>query len=202
MLKYVSACEHGNWHLIIHPPGKPEEACRVFYRCRSWRHPGPCCRWKGAQDFVRVRDAIGKRDFWVYVVLTFSQNEWPEWKDQYKWAYFYWSIMRKRLTREYGKIDYIQTWERHKKGGIHVNLLLGNEDIWHECDRDADEWQEDVLIPMAVDVGFGRITFAQTLRTDSEEQMAGYLVKLARELVGAEVKSQIPFDAPKHFRRL
>jgi hypothetical protein len=32
--------------------------------------------------------------------------------------------------------------------------------------------------------------------------MAGYLVKLARELVGADNKSQIPWDAPPHFRRL
>jgi hypothetical protein len=32
--------------------------------------------------------------------------------------------------------------------------------------------------------------------------MAGYLVKLARELTGAAVKDQVPVNAPSHFRRL
>jgi hypothetical protein len=32
--------------------------------------------------------------------------------------------------------------------------------------------------------------------------MAGYLVKLTRELTGAGPKNQIPVNAPRHFRRL
>ena len=32
--------------------------------------------------------------------------------------------------------------------------------------------------------------------------MAGYLTKLARELTGAGVKSQVPVNAPRHFRRI
>lgn len=202
MLRYVSACEHGSWHLMLHKKGEPETVRPYRFRCRSWRHKGECSKWRAAQDWTRIRDAMGRLDCWVYVVLTFKQSEWWDWRAQYQLACPYWSLMRKRLTREYGRIHYIQTWERHRKQGLHVNLLIGNEGIWYDCERNADEWQDDILRPMCLDIGFGQRTFAQCLRTDSEDQMAGYLTKLADELVGADNKCQVPFDAPPHFRRL
>lgn len=202
MMKYVAACEHGCWHLMLHPPGERSKVRPVPFRCRSWRHPGKCCEWKGAQDFVRVQEAIEKRDDWVYVVLTFAQSEWWDWRAQYRLAFPMWKIMHKRLIREYGKLQYVQTWERHRKQGIHVNLLIGNPAVHLACESDAKEWQEDVLVPMCLDIGFGNRTHAECLRGGSHASMAGYLTKLARELVGAGVKNQIPWDAPPHFRRL
>jgi hypothetical protein len=35
-----------------------------------------------------------------------------------------------------------------------------------------------------------------------QDAMCGYLVKTAKELIGAAGKNQIPINAPRHFRRL
>jgi len=40
------------------------------------------------------------------------------------------------------------------------------------------------------------------MRDNTSSGMAGYLTKLSRELVDANGKGQIPYDAPPHFRRL
>lgn len=109
------------------------------------------------------------------------------------------------------------------KEGIHAHVLLNNYmllrhanadwDTHHEKGmtvrqtiaavlKDKKSWHRRVLVPMCVDVGFGRRVFVQPLADDSDERMSGYFVKLARELTGAGGKSQIPFDAPPHFRRL
>lgn len=52
--------------------------------------------------------------------------------------------------------------------------------------------------------GFGRITWAELLAPRSLGSMAGYLVKLARELTGGAQKrgDQTPLSAPRGFRRL
>lgn len=201
-MRYVDACELDLWHLTIWHPDRPEEVRKVPYRCRSWRHTGDCCLWKGAQDWVRVKEAVNKRDDWVYVVLTYDPKDWPNWLDQYRESKSIWQVMQKRLIRKYGPLAYIQTWERHLKGGLHVNLLLGNAKIKKEVRCDWRAWRKSVLEPMAVASGYGRRTWVQEFQSGTAKAMAGYLTKLARELVGAGGKGQIPFDAPKHFRRL
>lgn len=52
--------------------------------------------------------------------------------------------------------------------------------------------------------GFGRITWAELLAPRSLGSMAGYLVKLARELTGGASKGgdQTPLSAPRGFRRI
>jgi hypothetical protein len=52
----------------------------------------------------------------------------------------------------------------------------------------------------AVACGFGPIGWLEPLR--SQEAMAGYFVKLARELTGEKDNLQIPIEAHAHFRRL
>lgn len=210
-MRYVEACEFQKWHLMLSKvleDGEilPEEAYR--YKCRSWRHAGECCKWKGQQDYARIAAAVETRDDWVYVVLTFAQQEWPDWKSQYVESYPYWSAMRLRLTRLIGKFPYIQTWERHRKDGIHVNILIGSAELRKGCyyalKKPFKEWRwfHDDIERNAKAVGFGWVHWAQPMREGTHEGMAGYLTKLAKELTGASAKGQIPWDAPRHFRRL
>lgn len=112
-----------------------------------------------------------------------------------------WASFRKRLVRAWGKTAYVQTWERHQKGGAHVNVIVGNAEIHKRC-RDGGwrEFRKRWAIPNAVECGFGPVLWVEPVRSVSE--MAGYLVKLARELTGADLKNQIPTDAPAHFRRI
>jgi len=200
--RYVTACERGDWHLKVWKVGDPFGVVTIPYRCKSWRHTGPCCLWKGAQDWVRVKEAIESRDRWVYVVVTFSQRDWDNWIDQYKYACVFWSKVHRRMERAYERVEYIQTWERHKEKGIHANVLLHNRWICDIVEENRMKWKKGFLEPTCVACGFGKISWVQSMRTGSARGMAGYMTKLARELVGANQKGQIPFDAPPHFRRL
>lgn len=201
-MKYVDACQGSMWHLRVWPPASPEDAVHVPFRCRSWRHCGECREWKGAQDWCRVRDAVAKRTDWVYLVLTYDPKDWRDWRDQYKGSLPIWGKLQKRITREYGRFDYIQTWERHLRGGLHVNLLIGNAGIHAACVKNWKSWRRSWLEPTAVECGYGLRTWVELFRCGTADAMAGYLTKLARELTGASQKGQIPIDAPPHFRRL
>lgn len=208
---------------MIHPKGEPAKARPVPYRCRSWRHEGECREFKAHQDFARISEAIRDYDNWSFLTLTYAQSEWWDWKAQYKESCQDWSKLRLRFRRMLFRkgtkrrhIPYIQTWERHKKEGIHAHVLLSNwrmmEEVaadWHKHSGDVDRilkdpetWHSRVLVPHCTESGFGQRCFAQPLREGTGEAMAGYLVSLANELVGAGGKDQIPFDAPPHFRRL
>jgi len=112
-----------------------------------------------------------------------------------------WDVARKRLVRLYGPIAYVQTLERHKKGGCHVNVVMGNERLADLVEKDWRAWRRSVLIPLATDCGFGPVAWVE--RCDKASgRLAGYVTKLANELTGAQGKSQIPEDAPPHFRRI
>jgi len=145
---------------------------------------------------VRCRDAIASRQGWTYVVLTFDPKDWRDEIAAYRGAGELWNRLRSSLTRKYGRIDYIQTWEATKKGWPHVNILLHNARI------QAAPWKKfrRVLKALAKRAGFGQILWVEPMRDGVA--MAGYMVKLARELTGAARKDQVPVDAPKHFRRL
>jgi hypothetical protein len=201
-MRYVECCERCLWHLRLWKPGQEDKVSRVPYRCRSWRHPGECCLWKGAQDYARVKAAIEKRRDWVYLVLTYAQSEWPDWKQQYLASCRIWAALHKRMKRKFGPCDYIQTWERHGAGGLHCNVLLGNREIAAIVREDFRPWRRYWLRPNAIECGFGKVTYVTAFRHGTANAMAGYLTKLARELIGAGSKGQIPFDAPRHFRRL
>jgi len=112
-----------------------------------------------------------------------------------------WDKFRKRLVRLYGPIEYVQTLERHKKGGCHVNVVVGSADLAQVVENDWRLWRRSVLVPMATDCGFGPVCWVERC-DEASGRLAGYITKLASELTGAEGKSQIPEDAPPHFRRL
>ena len=202
-LKSVHMCETGSHHFALWDPENPEKVSFLPFRCRSWRHVGACQRFKGAQDFVRVSDGILSRgDRWVYLVLTFNQRaEASEW-DCYKLGVDRWKKLEKRLTRRFGKIEYVQTWEKHSSGFPHVNVVLHNSEIWKLCEGDGWRSWRQALIPHLLECGFGRVVHVEPLRKDTGKGLAGYLTKLSRELTGASIKNQVPVNAPPHFRRI
>lgn len=112
----------------------------------------------------------------------------------------HWSKLRKRLTRHFGDIKYIQTWEVHKSGYPHVHIAISNVKIYLECEKDAIRNFHRLMMEDAVACGFGRIGWLEPIR--DEVAMAGYLGKLARELTGEKGNYQVPVDAPSRFRRL
>lgn len=198
----VYACAEGLWHLHLwHPKNPRKTQTRVPFRCRSWRHEGPCRQWKGAQDFVRVAQAVSSHNWWSYIVLTFAQRDWPSEWHQAKEGVKCWSRLRKRFTRAFGSVLYIQTWERHQKRGFHVNLALSSSAVARAVGRLSSPTSWEWLRRHAEESGFGYICWAERLRRDSTA-LAGYLTKLSRELTGAGVKNQVPVQAPPHFRRL
>lgn len=197
----MSACRSKRWHLVLWNPLDPElKVQHVPWSCRSWRHEGACRLWRGASDFQRVRKGIGSLDKWSSVVLTFAQGDWPSPWHQYRASGVLWSYLRKRLDREFGHVNYIQTWERFQKGGIHVNIALSNVDFSYRLENFGRENMERWLRPHARACGFGWRLSVKPM-TD-EGQLAGYMTKLAKELTGCGAKNQVPLDAPPHFRRL
>lgn len=199
-MKSVKACCDKEWHLLIRMEKDGELVEKhVPWECRSWRHEGECRMWKASQDFARLAQAIKDGGPWTYVVLTFAQSDWPDKFAQYKSGLSIWAKLRKRISREWGKFKYIQTWERHLEGGAHVNVVIDNVDIYNSAIEDFRTFR-NWLEPNAVEVGFGFRTWVEPVIGD--DGMAGYLTKLAIELTGAEGKSQVPIDAPPHFRRI
>lgn len=208
--RYVEACRRGAWTLKLWKKANPADAKFICFRCGSWRCEGACRRWKGAQDFVRIKEGIEKWDYWTHVVLTFYQDGrdsiWEAFKDGFK----RWSKLRKRLIRKYQTLKYIQTWEVHRSGFPHVHLAISNVDICEKSvptPRDKEERRRvskenfiRLIQPAAVKCGFGEIGWVE--RLDSKVSMAGYLSKLSRELTGSGKDYQIPIQAPPHFRRL
>lgn len=204
MLRSVEACEAGSWHLHTWDLAEGHDGgCqRVAFTCRSWRHAGHCREWRGALDWWRVTEGLKSRKDWVYCVLTFKLGPTAEERIRtYTLAGQAWDKVRKRLTRRYGPLAYVQTLERHKRGGCHVNVVIGNGPLCAEVDRDWRAWRRTVLIPTALACGFGPVAWVE--RCDEQSgRLAGYVTKLANELTGADGKDQVPWDAPPHFRRI
>jgi len=199
-MDYVSECECGGWHLEIWKKTDHSTRKRIPFRCRSWRHEGSCRLWKGAQDFARIRTAIESRDFWLHAVLTFPRRTPTPTAKTFRSCLDHWAKLRKRLTREHGPLDYIQTWEVHKDGFPHLHLAVSNIELYSLCIKSPKQNWRSYLEPHAVASGFGYIGWLEPLR--NKAAMAGYLVKLARELTGGGKDYQVPVNAPRHFRRI
>lgn len=201
MNKSCLACEGGDWHLHVWNATDPiHTSKRVVYQCRSWRHAGACRLWKGSQDFVRTLGALETYSPWTYLVLTFAHGNWPNKWNQYRAGVDLWAKLRKRFSREWGPFRYVQTWERNKGGGAHINVIVNNDVFYQETLKYREKVRNCWLKPHAVGCGFGYITWLEPMK--DEQRLAGYLTKLSQELTGAGPKNQIPEDAPAHFRRI
>lgn len=141
------------------------------------------------------------RDWWTHLVLTFAQRDWPSETLQAKAGVECWAKLRKRLTREFGTFQYVQTWERHRKRGFHAHVAITSLSIFQEASQLPDPSAWAWLTYHAAESGFGKRCWADPLEKRGGA-FAGYLTKLSRELTGAGPKSQVPTQAPPHFRRL
>jgi hypothetical protein len=199
-LSYVAACSCGAWHLVVWPKDDPAQRWAGQFKCRSWRHQGDCRLWKGAQDFVRCREAMESHTHWTHVVLTFEQPAGSDPQAMFRQGVHKWAKLRKRLARKFDVMRYIQTWERHRSGFPHVHLAITNKGLFHSANSSPIANWQSLIQDHAVKSGFGPIGWCERLR--SAAAMAGYLNKLARELTGKGVDYQVPVNAPRNFRRL
>lgn len=211
-LRYVDACHANRWHLELwRRDGSDPTRLSVPFRCRSWRHAGECREYCGACDYVRCVAGLRKYKTWSVLVLTYPARDWPkkELDKLFRFGVKSWGSLRKRLIKDNGPIKYIQTWEIHKSGYPHVNVVIANKTIQThaaEADRRRDfsapmeEWLKGPFTQSIIESGFGKQFHLSALR--NRDKIAAYMVKLARELTGATVKNQTPVNAPRNFRRL
>lgn len=206
--KYVCACRRGAWSLTTWPKEEPNKQMTIPFHCRSWRHEGDCRLWKGAQDFVRCKEALNSLNSWSHLVLTYDRQSARSLRYTFRQGVRLWAALRKRLIYYHGDIKYIQTWEIHRSGFPHVHLAVSNEKLyWASRFTKKDNPKmygqlnfNDHVRLHAHAVGFGPVGWLEPLR--SKVAMAGYLGKLARELTGKGKDYQVPTNAPKNFRRL
>lgn len=149
---------------------------------------------------MRIKEGIERLTHWCHCVLTYRQRNRLLDAKAFRDGVVHWSRMRKRLNYHFGDIKYIQTWERHKSGWPHVHLAISNVEIYKMCEYDKTENFTRLFEDHATSSGFGPRGSLEPIRTGA--QMAGYLVKKARELTGGGKEYQIPTNAPPHFRRL
>lgn len=199
-MDYISACAGRAWTLQTWPKAEPWDTHESHFRCGSWRHAGPCRQFKGAQDFVRIKEAIESHRFWMHIVLTY-----PTWVGRdiaalYRHGLRDWSKLRKRTQRRYGDYKYIQVWEQTRKGFPHCHMAVSCARLFDGCGLDPIKNFHGLLRDQATASGFGKIGWCEPIR--SAGAMAGYLGKLCREMTGCGKDYQIPTNAPKGFRRL
>jgi len=199
-MRYLDACEDCLWCLRLWKQTHPDKVFEANFTCRSWRHPGECCQWKGAQDFARVRDAIRSRSDWVYLVFTFDPSTIESPFAAFVRGVILWSAFRKRFKRKWGAYAYVQTWEVHASGWPHVNVCIANPEFHRVACGNWRLLRRRWFRPAAMACGFGKVCWLKPYH--SADGLAGYITKLARELVGAKTKNQVPVSAPRHFRRL
>jgi hypothetical protein len=223
--RYVNACEHKAWHVRLESKSTGEE-WRTVYRCGSWRHDGECRRHKASEDFARIRSALSKRNFWVYMVLTYDQ--WAV-----KWRYVrerfqnvlgidpstadieardacYRGITRNLqsltqwISRNYRSgIDkerpvYVAVVEQHQSGWPHVNLLVSSPAFCMAVQADQKAERQNIKKALMRE-GFGYVLWVEMVR--DRQKMTSYLSKIC---AAGEVGklTQAPIDAPPRFRRL
>lgn len=220
----VDACERESACLLIwrgEDPGRAPAIQAVPYRCHGWR----CrrCAWGVArEDFRRIRAGATARRWWTYLVLTFDPADHASPWDAYKAAGSTWDKgLRRRLERRFGRLEYIQTWERHLSGRPHVNVLLRSDGLEEHVKGLPHEhrlvrlkhrpgegrmahwtaWRKE-LQPLARESGFGLRTWVEIV--DSADSVASYLAKIAHEFASSAFKAgdQRPLGAPPHFRRV
>lgn len=199
-MRSTEACENGEWSIATWRKDGGGDPKVMPFKCRSWRHEGECRAACGACDFARVAQALSEHHCWTYLVLTYPARKWPDVKELFRFGVIHWSRLRKRLVREYGNILYIQTWEVHKSGYPHVNVVISNAKLHAECLKDHFAVKKSFIDVAAQEVGFGYAKWLEPLR--DTEAMAGYITKLGLELTGAHHKDQVPINAPRHFRRI
>jgi len=204
----VRMCLEGSHKVVLWRRDGTGEPWEIPFRCRSWRCP-KCRSRVGLVDYARVAQALETHGPWVYVVLTLP-GHWRRiniW-ERYRQAGDLWnSRLRKRLQRRYGRVLYVQTWEQHRDGTPHVNVVLGGKRLIAEVDELGDGGSSfhprlgrHVRVPRwrrlfgdcAREAGFGARIWVERLWEPTAEAprpsdgLSSYMVKLSHNLVGVE----------------
>ena len=229
--KYIEACKRKAWALHLwRKAERPSPSNRKIlrYRCRSWRHEGPCNRWRASVDWRRIVDAFGPHPIEdiVFLVLTFPSRNGSR-KDAYKTIWRRWQSLRQAIARgatlhrrrrsggrrsvelwTRGAVAYVATVEQHRDGWPHLNVIMLAPEVaraFRERRYYAISWMKQ----HAKDTGWGYKNkcrlWAEPAR--DKEKLATYILKCAgRELgrmVGEVTKlSQAPVCGPHRFRRI
>lgn len=199
-MKSIDACADDRWSILTWNREDGEKPVVRPFRCGSWRHEGACREHCLDVDFARISVAIKEHQHWTYCVLTFDPSQHDSRVSAFKIGVTLWSKLRKRIVYEFGNIKYIQTWEIHGTGWPHVNVLISNKTLWDNLCGNWRKWRKMVLNPMVIECGFGKRFYVQRMKHGGK--MSSYLVKLGMELAGYRKDSQIPVNAPRHFRRI
>lgn len=195
----VKACYHQSWTLKLWKKDDVTQEINVPFTCRTWRHAGACRRYKGAQDFVRIKNALEKQPGWVYIVLT-----WPDRTGNvheiYKKIGKCFQNLRQWIKRNYSSdgapLKYIFLGEQHRDGWPHVNVLIHLPEFQAAAEENWKRLRSKVRAH-AMATGWGKVFWLEPVR--SNEMIAGYFVKLCQEV---SKTLQAPMAAPKKFRRL
>lgn len=200
--------------------------CRSW-RCPTCRYEVAKSDFRRMLEALESRTA--RRKPWVLITLTIDPKRYRDRWQAFRLGGRLWQRVRYRLARRYGswrlpaKIEYLGVWERHRSGWPHVHLAISSAELVADirrmglCERRRDgfnpwrrdvrsgkqlpnwAWKAQVLDPLLVECGFGRVSDVQFPRK-SEGGVAGYFSKLSAELVG--MFDQRPLSAPRGFRRL
>jgi hypothetical protein len=213
--KYISKCREKAWSIYWEKVDKNTGEVKRYvkrFRCGSWRHTNSDCSRKRAQmDFARCREAIDRREDWIYMVLTVPRKGTME--DMYKSLVRKWQSLCQWAKRRYKeKFEYIMVVEEHKDGWPHANVLVYGENF--VADVKSRGWRavrEDLNVA-AERCGWG-LRFYLSL-VNSRDAALRYSLKLGIEKKAAEqlkdgqivsevVKlTQAPVHSPRGFRRL
>lgn len=211
----------GKRTLLLWRRGELADPIPVELRCKSWRCPR--CAWSVARsDYRRIEAGATSRPSWLYLVLTMDPSAHRSRWDAFRVAGELWdNRLRFRMQREWGKLEYVQTWEQHRSGWPHVNVLIRSDALLsHVAELGVEKreaagprgprvalfprWRTAWLARAAPAAGFGMRVWAELIEPRSSAAMAAYLAKVAGELTRSHLKGgdQRPTEAPKGFRRL
>lgn len=195
----VKACYNKAWSLKLWKKGNPMEHINIPFTCRTWRHEGPCRQFKGAQDFVRIRDGLKKFDGWVYIVLTYEDRRLSVEKI-YKRIVEQFQNFKQWIRRNYcapgERLQYVTLIEQHKDGYPHINVLMHSSKFVQAAGESWRKLRRKVRAH-AMSTGFGKVFWLEPVRND--DAISGYFVKLCGEVTKM---NQAPMKAPQKFRRL
>lgn len=122
--------------------------------------------------------------------------------------------LKRTLRTKLGAFDYVATWEAHRSGLPHLNLIIDADAFGAEALGDATrpgttpEGRPTIEAPAlrawfrraAMAAGFGRVFWLEVCEPRGPG-LALYVSKLSRELMSPTVKGQAPWRRPPRFKR-
>ena len=190
----------------------------IPYRCGSWRCRR-CRDFARRRDFVRIEAALERQNpkDVLFLVLTLDpkRNGLADPFEGFERMCSMWKLFAQTLRRELGGFEgYVSTVEVHASGRPHLNVILVSKALAAGLRGKHPSQTVEALKRAALAAGFGYSLSAEVPR--SMGALTSYIVKTAGETedrirqraeaartVGEVTKlSQLPVNAPPHFRRL